>query len=157
MWGKGSDTSLSWVVSVMAPQFEKCIQHKEDAEMGTDWMLRSIQSAHFSPASSSASLVSVAMVPYTMLSPGPATSFSFLLTIPLWEESISYAQYGSHPPANLSLAPCRMKKEDDSLTIFGVAERDQGSYTCMASTELDQDLAKAYLTVLGNSCHSQEH
>uniref|UniRef100_A0A8C4M2M1 Neurofascin n=1 Tax=Equus asinus asinus TaxID=83772 RepID=A0A8C4M2M1_EQUAS len=45
----------------------------------------------------------------------------------------------------------RMKKEDDSLTIFGVAERDQGSYTCVASTELDQDLAKAYLTVLGNS------
>ncbi|XP_008983784.2 neurofascin isoform X39 [Callithrix jacchus] len=43
----------------------------------------------------------------------------------------------------------RMKKEDDSLTIFGVAERDQGSYTCVASTELDQDLAKAYLTVLG--------
>ncbi|EAW91530.1 hCG16415, isoform CRA_g [Homo sapiens] len=41
-----------------------------------------------------------------------------------------------------------MKKEDDSLTIFGVAERDQGSYTCVASTELDQDLAKAYLTVL---------
>ncbi|KAI4578040.1 hypothetical protein MJG53_010895 [Ovis ammon polii x Ovis aries] len=44
----------------------------------------------------------------------------------------------------------RMKKEEDSLTIFGVAERDQGSYTCVASTELDQDLAKAYLTVLGN-------
>ncbi|XP_011246321.1 neurofascin isoform X19 [Mus musculus] len=44
----------------------------------------------------------------------------------------------------------RMKKEDDSLTIFGVAERDQGSYTCMASTELDQDLAKAYLTVLAD-------
>lgn len=43
-----------------------------------------------------------------------------------------------------------MKKEDDSLTIFGVAERDQGSYTCVASTELDQDLAKAYLTVLGS-------
>lgn len=45
-----------------------------------------------------------------------------------------------------------MKREDDSLTIFGVAERDQGSYTCFASTELDQDLAKAYLTVLGNCC-----
>lgn len=43
-----------------------------------------------------------------------------------------------------------MKKEEDSLTIFGVAERDQGSYTCVASTELDQDLAKAHLTVLGN-------
>ncbi|XP_032144807.1 neurofascin isoform X17 [Sapajus apella] len=44
----------------------------------------------------------------------------------------------------------RMKREDDSLTIFGVAERDQGSYTCVASTELDQDLAKAYLTVLAD-------
>ncbi|XP_068394570.1 neurofascin [Eschrichtius robustus] len=44
----------------------------------------------------------------------------------------------------------RMKKEEDSLTIFGVAERDQGSYTCVASTELDQDLAKAYLTVLAD-------
>ncbi|KAM8819215.1 neurofascin isoform 4-T5 [Rhynchonycteris naso] len=44
----------------------------------------------------------------------------------------------------------RMKKEDDSLTIFGVAERDHGSYTCIASTELDQDLAKAYLTVLAD-------
>ncbi|XP_058131035.1 neurofascin isoform X10 [Dasypus novemcinctus] len=44
----------------------------------------------------------------------------------------------------------RMKREEDSLTIFGVAERDQGSYTCIASTELDQDLAKAYLTVLAD-------
>ncbi|XP_032566387.1 neurofascin isoform X21 [Chiroxiphia lanceolata] len=42
----------------------------------------------------------------------------------------------------------RMKKEDDGLTIFGVAERDQGDYTCVASTELDKDSAKAYLTVL---------
>lgn len=31
------------------------------------------------------------------LSPGPITSFVFLLTIPLWEESSSHAQYGSHP------------------------------------------------------------
>ncbi|XP_050183142.1 neurofascin isoform X16 [Myiozetetes cayanensis] len=42
----------------------------------------------------------------------------------------------------------RMKKEDDGLTILGVAERDQGDYTCVASTELDKDSAKAYLTVL---------
>ena len=54
------------------------------------------------------------------------------------------------PSSNPSRVRCRMKKEEDSLTIFGVAERDQGSYTCVASTELDQDLAKAYLTVLGN-------
>ncbi|XP_075469851.1 neurofascin isoform X14 [Ascaphus truei] len=42
----------------------------------------------------------------------------------------------------------RMKKEDDGLTIFGVAEKDQGAYTCMANTDLDQDFAKAYLTIL---------
>ncbi|XP_064029753.1 neurofascin isoform X16 [Pogoniulus pusillus] len=42
----------------------------------------------------------------------------------------------------------RMKKEDDGLTIFGVAEKDQGDYTCVASTELDKDSAKAFLTVL---------
>ncbi|XP_010402631.2 neurofascin isoform X16 [Corvus cornix cornix] len=44
----------------------------------------------------------------------------------------------------------RMKKEEDGLTIFGVAEKDQGDYTCVASTELDKDSAKAYLTVLAN-------
>ncbi|NWS83678.1 NFASC protein, partial [Toxostoma redivivum] len=42
----------------------------------------------------------------------------------------------------------RMKKEEDGLTIFGVTEKDQGDYTCVASTELDRDAAKAYLTVL---------
>lgn len=41
----------------------------------------------------------------------------------------------------------RMKKADDSLTIYGVVEKDQGAYTCIASTELDRDFAKAYLTV----------
>ena len=47
--------------------------------------------------------------------------------------------------------PLRMKKEDDGLTIYGVAEKDQGDYTCVASTELDKDSAKAYLTVLGKA------
>ncbi|NWV11367.1 NFASC protein, partial [Ptilonorhynchus violaceus] len=42
----------------------------------------------------------------------------------------------------------RIKKEEDGLTIYGVAEKDQGDYTCVASTELDKDSAKAYLTVL---------
>ncbi|XP_038018131.1 neurofascin isoform X13 [Motacilla alba alba] len=42
----------------------------------------------------------------------------------------------------------RMKKEEDGLTIYGVTEKDQGDYTCVASTELDKDFAKAYLTVL---------
>eukprot|EP00061_Rhincodon_typus_P011623 g36786.t1 len=43
----------------------------------------------------------------------------------------------------------RMKKDDDSLTIINVSERDEGIYTCIASTELDSDSAKARLTVLG--------
>ncbi|XP_068125706.1 neurofascin isoform X12 [Hyperolius riggenbachi] len=42
----------------------------------------------------------------------------------------------------------RMRKEEDALTIFGVAEKDQGAYTCVAKTDLDQDFAKAYLTIL---------
>uniref|UniRef100_A0A8C3KQE9 Neurofascin n=1 Tax=Calidris pygmaea TaxID=425635 RepID=A0A8C3KQE9_9CHAR len=42
----------------------------------------------------------------------------------------------------------RMKKEDDGLTIYGVAERDQGDYTCVASTELDKDLAKALICLV---------
>nr|XP_034977944.1 neurofascin isoform X16 [Zootoca vivipara] len=45
----------------------------------------------------------------------------------------------------------RMKKEEDGLTIFGVAEKDQGYYTCVASTELDRDTARAHLTVLAPS------
>nr|XP_028590125.1 neurofascin isoform X24 [Podarcis muralis] len=45
----------------------------------------------------------------------------------------------------------RMKKEEDGLTIYGVAEKDQGYYTCVASTELDRDTARAHLTVLAPS------
>ncbi|PIO39009.1 hypothetical protein AB205_0094720 [Aquarana catesbeiana] len=51
----------------------------------------------------------------------------------------------------------RMKKEDDGLTIFGVAEKDQGAYTCVAKTELDQDFAKAYLTILETSSSPTSH
>uniref|UniRef100_A0A803TVA4 Neurofascin n=1 Tax=Anolis carolinensis TaxID=28377 RepID=A0A803TVA4_ANOCA len=39
-------------------------------------------------------------------------------------------------------------KEDDGLTIYGVSEKDQGYYTCVASTELDKDTARAHLTIL---------
>ncbi|XP_062834621.1 neurofascin isoform X16 [Anolis carolinensis] len=42
----------------------------------------------------------------------------------------------------------RIKKEDDGLTIYGVSEKDQGYYTCVASTELDKDTARAHLTIL---------
>ncbi|XP_070601587.1 neurofascin isoform X9 [Erythrolamprus reginae] len=45
----------------------------------------------------------------------------------------------------------RMKKEEDGLTIHGVSEKDQGYYTCQASTELDKDTARAHLTVLAPS------
>ncbi|XP_061488177.1 neurofascin isoform X3 [Rhineura floridana] len=42
----------------------------------------------------------------------------------------------------------RIRKEEDDLMIHGVAEKDQGYYTCVASTELDRDAARAHLTVL---------
>ncbi|XP_060628933.2 neurofascin isoform X12 [Anolis sagrei] len=42
----------------------------------------------------------------------------------------------------------RIRKEDDGLTIYGVSEKDQGYYTCVASTELDKDTARAHLTIL---------
>ncbi|XP_062834615.1 neurofascin isoform X10 [Anolis carolinensis] len=45
----------------------------------------------------------------------------------------------------------RIKKEDDGLTIYGVSEKDQGYYTCVASTELDKDTARAHLTILDPS------
>uniref|UniRef100_A0A670Z686 Neurofascin n=1 Tax=Pseudonaja textilis TaxID=8673 RepID=A0A670Z686_PSETE len=47
----------------------------------------------------------------------------------------------------------RMKKEEDGLTIHGVSEKDQGYYTCVASTELDKDTARAHLTVLGKETY----
>uniref|UniRef100_A0A8B9BXS6 Neural cell adhesion molecule L1 n=1 Tax=Anser brachyrhynchus TaxID=132585 RepID=A0A8B9BXS6_9AVES len=50
---------------------------------------------------------------------------------------------------NERLSKGRLTVQDDGLTIYGVAEKDQGDYTCVASTELDKDSAKAYLTVLG--------
>uniref|UniRef100_A0A4W3JBK4 Neurofascin homolog (chicken) a n=1 Tax=Callorhinchus milii TaxID=7868 RepID=A0A4W3JBK4_CALMI len=43
--------------------------------------------------------------------------------------------------------PWRYEKDEDSLTIVNVSDRDQGTYTCVASTELDSDSARAYLTV----------
>ncbi|XP_061488180.1 neurofascin isoform X6 [Rhineura floridana] len=45
----------------------------------------------------------------------------------------------------------RIRKEEDDLMIHGVAEKDQGYYTCVASTELDRDAARAHLTVLAPS------
>ncbi|XP_068125711.1 neurofascin isoform X17 [Hyperolius riggenbachi] len=51
----------------------------------------------------------------------------------------------------------RMRKEEDALTIFGVAEKDQGAYTCVAKTDLDQDFAKAYLTILETSSSPTSH
>ncbi|XP_072886744.1 neurofascin homolog (chicken) a isoform X9 [Hemitrygon akajei] len=44
--------------------------------------------------------------------------------------------------------PWRAKEDEDSLTIINVSERDEGTYTCVARTDLDSDSAKARLTVL---------
>nr|XP_020473531.1 neurofascin [Monopterus albus] len=42
----------------------------------------------------------------------------------------------------------RLKKDDESLTIPSVNEGDDGTYTCTAKSEIDQDSASARLTVL---------
>ncbi|XP_042563799.1 neurofascin homolog (chicken) a isoform X5 [Clupea harengus] len=42
----------------------------------------------------------------------------------------------------------RMKKDEESLTITNINEGDQGTYTCLVKTEIDEDSASARLTVL---------
>ncbi|XP_067359911.1 neurofascin homolog (chicken) a isoform X21 [Channa argus] len=42
----------------------------------------------------------------------------------------------------------RLRKDDESLTIPNVNEGDEGTYTCTAKSEIDQDSASARLTVL---------
>lgn len=39
--------------------------------------------------------------------------------------------------------------DSDSLTIVKVTENDEGTYTCIMNTTLDQDSASAQLTVVG--------
>lgn len=49
---------------------------------------------------------------------------------------------------------CRFQKEEDSLTISNVNEGDEGTYTCIAKSEIDLDAASGRLTVLGT--HSEQ-
>ncbi len=44
---------------------------------------------------------------------------------------------------------CRFEVGSDSLTIHDVREDDEGNYTCIRNTTLDQDSASAMLTVVG--------
>lgn len=43
----------------------------------------------------------------------------------------------------------RFLVDTDSLTINDVTEEDEGTYTCVMNTTLDQDSASAMLTVVG--------
>ncbi|KAG7273377.1 hypothetical protein CRUP_026368 [Coryphaenoides rupestris] len=43
----------------------------------------------------------------------------------------------------------RMKRDEESLSITKVTEGDEGVYTCMAKSEIDEDVSSARLTVLG--------
>lgn len=43
----------------------------------------------------------------------------------------------------------RLRKDEDALSISGVNEGDEGTYTCTVRSEIDQDSAWARLTVLG--------
>ncbi|XP_048110074.1 neurofascin homolog (chicken) a isoform X12 [Alosa alosa] len=42
----------------------------------------------------------------------------------------------------------RITKDEESLTITNINEGDQGTYTCLVKTEIDEDVASARLTVL---------
>jgi len=44
---------------------------------------------------------------------------------------------------------CRFEVGSDSLTIHDVTDEDEGTYTCIRNTTLDQDSARATLTVVG--------
>lgn len=46
---------------------------------------------------------------------------------------------------------CRFVVGSDSLTIREVTEDDEGTYTCIRNTTLDQDSASAVLTVVGTA------
>lgn len=43
----------------------------------------------------------------------------------------------------------RLRKDEDTLSISGVNEGDEGTYTCTVRSEIDRDSAWARLTVLG--------
>lgn len=43
----------------------------------------------------------------------------------------------------------RFRVDSDSLTITDVTEDDGGQYTCIVNTTLDEDMASARLTVVG--------
>lgn len=45
----------------------------------------------------------------------------------------------------------------DSLTIKDVTDADEGTYTCIVNTTLDQDSASAMLTVVGMFTPSQDY
>lgn len=49
----------------------------------------------------------------------------------------------------------RFDVDTDSLTIKDVTDGDEGTYTCIMNTTLDQDSASAMLTVVGTSMHSR--
>lgn len=42
-----------------------------------------------------------------------------------------------------------MKRDEESLSITKVNEGDEGVYTCIAKSEIDEDISSARLTVLG--------
>ena len=49
----------------------------------------------------------------------------------------------------ITLSTLRYVVDAESLTIRDVTEADEGTYTCMMNTSLDQDSASAMLTVVG--------
>lgn len=66
---------------------------------------------------------------------------------PSLDLQISWLHNGE--PIDFDEAPRFVKSSDYSLTITKTIELDSGTYTCVARTELDEEIAQATLTVQG--------
>lgn len=66
------------------------------------------------------------------------------------EDNPFWLQANTHSYIPLALA-CRYASADGMLQIMNVNLGDQGAYTCVARTSLDEDNATALLTVLGET------
>lgn len=62
-------------------------------------------------------------------------------------------QYKVYLDANEYVSTFRYFAAEGKLQIMNVNQTDQGTYTCIARTHLDQDNASAVLIVLGKNMH----
>lgn len=112
-----------------------------------EWALRLSVKSNMTPPSFPSWRGSKTVESYLMMR-GIKTETQFILTL-LWK------LWGKKTNKNASsfcdLCVVRFVVDTDSLTIKDVTDGDEGTYTCIMNTTLDQDSASAMLTVIGTS------